>query len=385
MSTTTDEKPAKQTSGSKDRIWHLRIWDGMCWSGSWRLMFRNRFAIAPSRMAMAFMILLTGSMHFVLWLIQKLIYGRRIARTKIERQPIFVIGHWRAGTTLLHELMVLDRRHNCADGFMCYVPNHFLVSRWLLGGMVRLLMPSQRPMDNMKFGSLRPQEDEFALCNMGVPSPYLTIAFPNRPPHYPEYLDLEGVPPQELARWKRTLVWFLRCITLRDPRRIVLKSPPHTARIKVLLELFPDARFVHIVRDPYVIFPSTLKTWHSLYRRDGLQVPKFKGLEEDVFKTFVRMYEAFERDRPLIGPKRFCEIRYEDLVADPIEQMRSIYRQLELGEFDQVLPELEEYVADQQGYQTNHYEISAETRAEIGRRWGSFIEKYGYRSEPAKV
>ena len=102
----------------------------------------------------------------------------------------------------------------------------------------------------MASGWDRPQEDEFALCNMGVPSPYLTISFPNRPPQCDEYLDLAGLSPRRRERWKRGLMWFLKCVTLRQPKRIVLKSPQHTCRVKTLLEMFPRARFVHIVRNP---------------------------------------------------------------------------------------------------------------------------------------
>ncbi|HUT10844.1 MAG TPA: sulfotransferase [Thermoguttaceae bacterium] len=383
MAAAADKKPGEQ--GARERFWHMRFWNGMWITGWFRLLGRNRFAVSPSRVGMTLIISMLTLMHLALWAIQKLIYGRRIARTEIEKAPIFVIGHWRSGTTLLHELMVLDRRHTYPDACMCFAPNHFLVSTWFLGGLIRRMMPSKRPMDNMKFDARRPQEDEFAMCNMGVPSPILTIAFANRPPQYPEYLDLRGLPPEALARWKRALMWFLKCITVRDARRIVLKSPPHTARIKTLLEMFPDARFVHIVRDPVTVFVSTVYLWKRLYRRDGLQVPKFEGLDEYVFETFNRMYAALERDRALVEPSRFCEVRYEDLVKDPIGQTRSIYEHLELGEFDQVLPALEQYVADQKDYQTNRYEISDETRAEIRRRWSKFIEQYGYATEPASV
>src|SRR6202011_3820426 len=135
------------------------------------------------------------------------------------------------------------------------------------------------------------QEDEFALCMLGQPSPYLTIAFPNRPPQDQEYLDLEGLPPKALARWKQTFLRFLQQLTYKNPKRLILKSPPHTCRIKVLLEMFPDARFVHIVRNPYVVFPSTVNLWKSLYQKHGLQVPTFAGLEDHVFDTYTRMYE----------------------------------------------------------------------------------------------
>ena len=167
---------------------------------------------------------------------------------------------------------------------------------------------------------------------------------------------------------------------------MVLKSPPHTCRIKVLLELFPNAKFVHIVRDPYVIFPSTLNLWKRLYRDQGLQSPKFKGLEEHVFSTFERMYKVFERDRHLFAPGQFCEVHYEDLISRPIEQMRRIYDDLELGDFDAVRPALETYMAGQKDYKTNRYQLSPENRGEIRRRWEKYLVQYGYQTPaPVKV
>ena len=154
---------------------------------------------------------------------------------------------------------------------------------------------------------------------------------------------------------------------------MVLKSPPHTSRIKVLLELFPNARFVHIIRNPYVIFPSTVNLWKRLYQNQALQTPTFVGLEDYVFDTFNRMYDIFERDQGLIPPARLCEVRYEDLVKDPIGQMRGVYDQLQLGGFDDVLPALKKYFADKADYKTNRFQLSAEQRAEIARRWGPFL------------
>lgn len=378
-------KRGGQLGGSEDRFWYMRIWNGMNLTGWSRLLVRNLFAIAPRRLGMALIITAVCPLHFVLWLWQTALYGRRIARAEIRDHPIFIIGHWRTGTTLLHEMLALDPRHTCADTFTCLAPNHFLVSASFLRPWLKYLLPPQRPMDNVAVGFDRPQEDEFALCNMGIPSPYLTIAFGNRPPQDQEYLELRGLSPRALDRWKRGFVWFLKCVTVQDPRRIVLKSPPHTARIRVLLDLFPDARFVHIVRDPYVVFPSTMNLFRRLYRDYGLQVPRYAGLDEHVFRTFSRMYEAFERDRALIRPSRLCQVRYEDVVKDPVAQMRRIYEHLELGGFDDVLPAIARYAERQKGYRTNRYEISEETRAEIARRWGFYAERYGYSLQPAEV
>jgi hypothetical protein len=111
-------------------------------------------------------------------------------------------------------------------------------------------------------------------------------------------------------------------------------------------------------------------------------MPKHEGLEEQVLDTFRHMYDLFERTRPLIDPSRFCEIRYEDLVKDPVEQMRIVYASLGLGQFEAVLPALEDYAAKSADYRTNRHKISGETRKKITQRWEPYIRKYGYGSMP---
>jgi hypothetical protein len=379
------QRPLEPAPRHKDRPWHPLFWEGMFPTGWFPALARNRFCISPRRAVRALNISCRTLGTFLLWAIQAALLGRRIAKTRLQGDPIFIIGHWRSGTTLLHELLALDEQYSYANTYDCFAPNHFLISARFLRPLVGLRLPKRRPMDNMAAGCDCPQEDEFALCNMGLPSPYLTILFCNRPPQNQEYFDLERVSPQQRRRWQRGLLWFLKCLTLRTPKRIVLKSPPHTFRIRLLLALFPAARFIHIVRSPYVIFPSTVHLWKRLYREHGLQVPKYEGLEEYVFQTFQRMYEVFERDRHLIPSGQLCEIRYEDLIADPIEQMRTLYHRLAMGEFERVRPAMEAYFAQKADYQTNRYELSAELQAEITRRWGWFAEKYGYPAETTEL
>jgi hypothetical protein len=376
--------PAAPTTGYRDRFWIPRFWNGMGITTCLALLARNRFAVSFLRVAMAAINVGLGFINTFLWLLQSALLGRKINRTKLAEDPLFVIGHWRSGTTLLHELLVLDPRHTYPDTYACFAPNHFVISSWIIRPCVRFLLPSRRPTDNMAAGWDHPQEDEFALCNMGVRSPYLTITFPNHPPQDQDYLDMRDVPPAALDRWKGALLWFLKCVTIRNPKRIVLKSPAHTCRIRVLLEMFPNAKFVHIVRDPYVVFPSTVGLWKRLYRDEGFQLPKCQGLEEQVLKTFTRMYDAFDRDQPLLGPHQFCQVRYEDLIADPVGQMRSVYEQLALGDFERVRPAFAEYFANQKDYKTNRYQLTPELRAAITRRWGKYIERYGYTAEAEK-
>jgi hypothetical protein len=376
MTTAAPEKPA--TKPPRPREWMPRIWEGINTCGWLRLLWRNRFAVGWRQLYIAAVITLVSGFNTLMGLLQWIWYGGRIRRTALREAPLFIVGHWRTGTTLLHELLILDPRHGYPTTYECLAANHFLVTGRWLPRLLWFLMPARRPMDNMAAGWDRPQEDEFALCMLGQPSPYLTIAFPNRPPQDQEALDLEGMAPAARAAWKHAFVRLLQALTFKDPRRLVLKSPTHSCRIRTLLELFPDARFVHIVRDPYVVFPSTVNLWKTLYETHGLQQPTFAGLEEYVYRTFTHLYAKLEEGKALVDPARFYELRYEELVRDPVGQMRALYEHLQLGGFEAVLPRLQEYLAGVAGYQTNRYEMSPELRAEITRRWGEVIRRYGY-------
>jgi hypothetical protein len=175
-------------------------------------------------------------------------------------------------------------------------------------------------------------------------------------------------------------LWFLKCLTWRDGKTIVLKSPADTFRIKVLLEMFPRARFIHITRHPFAVFPSTVHLWRRLYRHEGLQLPDYRGLHDYIFQVFNRMYKRFDEDRRLLAPSQFCEVRYEDLVSHPIEQMRAVYARLGLGAFE-LDSAVHNYFAERPDFRTNQFVVAPEVRAQIRHYWGWFMDRYDYTQE----
>lgn len=355
----------------------LKIWLGGSLSGWLRCLVRNRFAVDARHLPLALLITLALVFTSVGRGLQTLRWGRRVRQTQLKQAPLFVIGHWRNGTTLLHELLALDDRYTSPTTYQCFNPGRFLCTKWLDMRLFGFLLPRQRPFDNMAVGWDRPQEDEFALMNLGVPSPYEKILFPRREP-CPEYYDLEGLAPRELRQWKQTLLSFLKAVTAQVPKRVILKSPTHTYRLKVLREMFPDAQFVHIVRNPYVVFASTMRMWRGIMHQQGLQAVPAEGLEEYVYKEFLHMHEKLVEARPLIPESCWHELRYEDLVADPIGQLRLLYGKLGLGAFDAMVPRVQQYLEATAEYQTNRHELAPALLSEITRRWGYVIDQYGY-------
>ena len=240
-------------------------------------------------------------------------------------------------------------------------------------------------MDNMPIGWRHPQEDEFALCNLGVPSPYTWWAFPNRPCPSDQYLELEELSDAERRIWKEQLLWFVKRLTLHDSRRLVLKSPTHTARVKTILELFPTAKFIHMVRHPQDVVPSTIRTWQRMSETLRLQTGSRHDFEEYVLGLGKRLYSQYDRDRDLLKPSQLCEVRYEDLVADPIGQTQQIYEQLSLDTFSNLKPRLDEYLDRTKEYQTNSFENSDVLNQKIATNWSDYMERYGYADSPCRL
>src|SRR5690606_29061238 len=120
-----------------------------------------------------------AAMNSGLAALDRAIYGRKVAAIEITKPPLFILGHWRSGTTFLHELLIRDPEHTHFNTYQCFTPHHFVLSeRWIVP-RIGMFIPERRPMDNMATGWGRPFEDEFALQSLGVPTPYLSMMFPN--------------------------------------------------------------------------------------------------------------------------------------------------------------------------------------------------------------
>src|SRR5262249_7885322 len=154
----------------------------------------------------------------------------------------------------LHNLLSLDPQFTCPNLYHILCPHHFLLTESFVTRLTEWMLPKTRPMDNMEISWKAPQEDETALCNLTLISPYLMLAFQGIRPVYDRFFDLKRLTPAESKLWKSEFIRFLKKITLKNHKTLLLKSPSHTFRIPLLLELFPDAKFVNIVRNPYDVF-----------------------------------------------------------------------------------------------------------------------------------
>ena len=225
-----------------------------------------------------------------------------------------------------------------------------------------------------------PQEDEFAFCSMTGRSVAMGWAFPRRAQdQYDRYLTFRDASATEVAEWKATLTELVQKLSFKYEKPLVLKSPAHTCRIKLLLEVFPNARFVHIHRNPYRVFQSTIHLMRAISPWITLQRPNFGDLEARTIRQYKEVYDAFFLERGLIPDGQYQEVAFEDLEADPVGEMRRIYAGLALGDFGHVELALERYILSLEGYKKNEFpDLRVELREQIAREWRPCFDAWGY-------
>jgi len=242
---------------------------------SWMRILRRSKGIDREFLPRALFVSLTTLLTGPLKLWERIRYGRRIRRTPIHPEPIFIIGHWRSGTTHLHNLLCQDENLGSLTTFQAMAPGFCLVGAGAVKRFLARVAGSRYPtrlIDNVPLVFDAPQEDEFALAALSPRSFVHTFSVPRRADElFEEDVLFEGLSQRDRARWVNAYLRILRTATLASGgKRLVIKNCAHTARLRTLLELFPNARFVHIHRDPYEIFVSTLHTHRTVLLRSQL-------------------------------------------------------------------------------------------------------------------
>lgn len=315
----------------------------------------------------------------VMSLVENIRYGRTLRHTEIKQPPIFVLGHWRSGSTLLHNLLTSDPQFSYVNLYQTMFPWHCLTTEWLGSKIAAPLLPKTRPMDNMGISFDLPQEDEFALCVMTGYSPYLLPIFQHQPRKIDRFFNVEqGLNPKELQEWKDALTLLMKKVTHKTGKPIVLKSPSHTFRTKLLLEMFPDAKFVYIYRNPYAVLKSSVHFRKTIFEENALGRCQTADMSEEVMDIYEDCFRTYERDKVLVPKGNLHEVCFEKLEADPLGEMQKLYSTLGLNGFEGLNTALAPQMESLRQYKKNKFNDDPEVMQRIYQRLKFAFDRYGY-------
>ena len=258
---------------------------------------------------------------------------------------VFVMGFWRSGTTLLHELLAAGPRMAAPRTWQCMNPSGFRI-----GGPPAARAPKSRPMDAVLISALSPQEDEFALLARGAPSVYRAWLDPRRWQEVVPALSQDtwlSLPRQDwFDDWRTFLGWCLP----PGASALVVKSPNHVFRLKALRRAWPKARFVWTLRDPVETWISNRKMWGAMTKLYGLAPWRSEDLDRLLFHAFEQYAAALRWAAESHDPGGNLYIDFNHLTTATAEVLREVTTRLNLGDWSDWMPHVRERLEESSRY-----------------------------------
>jgi hypothetical protein len=307
---------------------------------------------------------------------------RRRSSSKSNHAPVFILGYYRSGTTHLQFLLDRDPNLFSPAWVQTLAPQGFILTWAFLRFFLIPFMPSTRQVDPMLFGPDMPSEDDFALNNWALASALAGRAvLPQAYEFYGRFHDLRRLAPNELSRWRRYQVAFVDKLSLvARKQKLLLKSPSHTARVRLLLELFPQAKFIHVTRDPGAVMRSNIALLQLVQCLYNMQDPLSRdAIEQILVREYLATEESYLEARALLPRGQLAEVRFQDLLADPVGEIHRVYRELELPFTRTFERRLFDYLDSARAYSPNVYPDWTNNRnREIPPQLAPLIRMFGH-------
>ena len=247
------------------------------------------------------------------------------------QRPVFIVGIPRSGSTFLHELMAEDPANRAPRVWEVMFP----VSSNQDGNRERerKILKTERCL--WWFRRLARKADSVYPMRAGTPHECVAIhsytllseefVSTCRVPGYEQFL--RTVDRKEAYVWEKRFLQALQYGS--EPKRWVLKSPDHVHSLGSLFSVFPDAAIIQTHRNPVQVLRSSselTRVLQGLYAWPG-DMEELVAREARMLAEGTQNFIQFRDDHPELAD-RFIDLKYSDLVSDPLAEVARVYRHL---------------------------------------------------------
>ncbi len=344
-----------------------------------RVFFENKFTIDLPFLPRALYVSLMSLSLTPLRYYEKYKFQKKIDEFQ-PANPLFIVGHWRSGTTFLHYLMGQDKSLSYVSTLETMAPHHFLAFGTFIKKIIEQELPEKRPMDNLEMEISLPYEEEYAVANLCPYSFYHGWYFPKNLYYYfKKYVLFAGTNKEIIERWKKNYLFLIKKISYKyNSQRILLKSLINTARIKLLLEIFPEAQFIHLSRHPLKIYLSTWKLYKKILPIFSFQKIDVNQLDHYILEIYKDLYTQYFKEKHLIPKENLIELQYETFVQDPLNTLQKIYSDFNLTGYQKTQSSFLKYLEKHKRYKSDTYIYDDEIKEKIYKHWYFAFNKFGY-------
>jgi len=312
------------------------------------------------------------------------IYNRKISQHTIIKPPVFILGFYRSGTSYLHEFFTQDDRFGYHSNFQMMFPEIMLSSeKWMSPAFDSIfrLFKLEDPVHRVPLSLRFPGEEDGAMTTSLSPRGAVWgYFFPNKMiDYFDKYVLFENIPATEIEAWKHEYVFLLKKISLANHnKKLVLKSPPNTARIRLLLSLYPDAKFVFIHRNPYEVYASNKRFWkvtHKIYALGGTSSVDINSI---ILDTYTKTMNRYLMEKHMVPQGQLIELAYEDFIKSPVTCMKAAYETLQLDDFSYCENKMTSFAALQKEFKSIDHQLPPDELTMVSKKLKPLICHWNY-------
>lgn len=295
--------------------------------------------------------------------------------------PVFIVGHWRSGTTHLANMLSRSPVFGILPPISVGLPWEALGLARVVRPFIEQFYPRTRLIDDIALASHLPQEDELALANMSSLSPIHGLYFPRRMQSYFDRgIFFDGVGARDIRAWSRVLRRYVAKMTLlQGGRPLLIRNPVNAARIPQLRAIWPDARFIHIHRNPHTVQASSRRMFAVLIRELSLQEAQ-ADVPALVRHVYPRLMTRLIADSAALPPGSFTEIRYERFRKAPVAELERVHAELGLPGFGDARAAFQSYGESVSGHRQAEHRIEPAQLAWTREHCAPFLARWDYQS-----
>jgi len=313
---------------------------------------------------------------------ERLFINPRFKKKELEESPIFIIGHWRSGTTHLHNLICEDPQMGYASTYQVVFPDTFYnyLGSFIFKNFTKLLIPGRRKGDSVILDTEYPQEEEFAVGDKTPLSFYYWWMFPQRiMNYYDQKIRYKGIAPSQIESWKEDYLLLMKKALHKSGKKVFIsKNPPNTGRVKKLLQMFPNARFIHIHRNPVDVILSTRNFYDKMLPHLQLQSVNLEELNENILTMYSNIMSDYLEQMKSVPKEQLIEVSFDDMEENPKQLLKEIYQHLDFKGYENAQPHFEAYIEKNKHYKKNQHSINKSLLDAIQKECGFTMKHYKY-------
>lgn len=356
----------------------------------------KHFSIKRFLLTVLFLILfsLVGAIVLITRLLDEILFPS-FRHVKIDK-PVFIIANPRSGTTFSHRLMCLDEeKYNYTCLYHTIFPSITIFRIVSFFGKIdkKIGQPFKRFFDwsdeklfkgweNIHpMGFNKSEEDEgtyiFTLITAGI---FLLCPFMDEIP-WVKFPDKMG------KRQQRALMEFYKSTLQRlayaqgIDRIFLSKNVMSTGRLESLIDYFPDARIIYLVRNPYESVPSFISMFSLAWKGHSPEIPENSKYHKCWGELGMEYYNYFHEQIKKIPENQTITLRYNDLIEQPKATILSVYEKFNLGINPKFIEKLDKATNRAKTYKSEHsysLEQFGMSKAEVQSKIGWIFDKYGF-------